>query len=250
MGQVPVVPTDKKRVHGIYGSGRLARHLIHYLSNINIPLVVTSRAQSPLLDDAAEALEPSDVIWLAVSDTAIRPMYDLLRAHPLLGQKIFVHASGAYFDSEISGFHWLQSFGTTLYPLERYRKIALIADLKSNPYSFPELPNPLYRIKPENKARYHALCSLAGNFSVLLWQKLARDFQNTLGLPKEAWTPYLEQVFLNLAETPDTALTGPLVRGDERTLNAHLNALATDPYGSVYEAFISAYQNSKSENHS
>jgi hypothetical protein len=44
-----------------------------------------------------------------------------------------------------------------------------------------------------------------------------------------------------------TALTGPLVRNDQKTLQKNLQALKHDPFEKIYENFILCYQKLKEE---
>src|SRR5690606_25694883 len=107
----------------------------------------------------------------------------------------------------------------------------------------PGLKNKAYEIDPEQKGLYHALCSLAGNFTVMLWEKAFSDFERRLGLPKEVLTPFLHRTAANLANSSGekSVLTGPLVRGDQVTIERHLGVLNGDPYREVYAAFVAAY---------
>jgi predicted short-subunit dehydrogenase-like oxidoreductase (DUF2520 family) len=54
----------------------------------------------------------------------------------------------------------------------------------------------------------------------------------------------------NILLDPASALTGPLVRGDQQTLEKNLLALQEDPFQKVYESFIACYQNIQSRGNS
>jgi hypothetical protein len=87
---------------------------------------------------------------------------------------------------------------------------------------------------------------MGGNFTTLLWRKVFEDAERRLGLERELFYPYLEQVTRNLVSSPDP-LTGPLSRGDERTVTRHLDALGGDPFAEVYRAFVNAYRAAREE---
>ena len=78
---------------------------------------------------------------------------------------------------------------------------------------------------------------MSGNFTGLLWERVFREFESELGLPKAALLPYMERVFANLADN-DGVVTGPLVRRDRQTIESNLQALADNPLGDLYQAFL------------
>ena len=87
-----------------------------------------------------------------------------------------------------------------------------------------------FEIDDEGRAAYHAAASLASNFLVTL-QAAAESIAAGAGLePAEAralLVPLLRRTVDNLAELgPERALTGPLARGDERTVEAQRAAVA------------------------
>lgn len=136
------------------------------------------------------------------------------------------------------------TFGPELYDLDTYRRIAFVLDAGGSPLHelFPGLPNPSFTIPAGERAYYHALCVMAGNFSVLLWRKLFDELQQRFGIPATAAYPYLAQMAANLQRDPAGALTGPLVRRDLETIHANLKALEGDPFHAIYSAFARAYE--------
>ena len=87
-----------------------------------------------------------------------------------------------------------------------------------------------FEIDDEGRAAYHAAASLASNFLVTL-QAAAESIAAGAGLePSEAralLVPLLRRTVDNLAELgPERALTGPVARGDERTVEAQRAAVA------------------------
>jgi len=175
------------------------------------------------------------VILLLVSDPAIE---EQAARYP---GRTCIHCSGSLLSDTVHGMHPLMSFGRELYPRAAYERIPFVAeDADLFRRVFPALPNPVYAIRRADKARYHALCAMAGNFTGFLWAKLFQEFPATLGIPAEAAIPYLEQVCRNIAAAPtqpERFLTGPIVRGDRHAVEKHLEALGDEPYRAVYEAF-------------
>lgn len=225
----PAPPGAAAGPFGIVGDGRVATHFVHYFRLAGIPFRQWSR-RSPAAD-----LADCPVILLLVSDPAIE---ELASRYP---GRTRIHFSGSFNSADVHGMHPLMSFGRELYSLPDYERIPFVVeDTVLFRGVFPRLPNPCYGIRREDKARYHALCAMAGNFTGFLWARLFEQFPAMLGIPPEAAIPYLEQVCRNIAAAPtrpETFLTGPIVRHDTQAVEKHLAALEGDPYRAVYEAF-------------
>ena len=230
--------------YALLGGGRLARHMRHYLSLLNLPVSGWARDPKSALnthgiDDARARLratiEPASHVLLLVSDAAIP---EVIRRYPFLQEKKLVHCAGALSFPGIAGAHPLMTFSNDLYDLERYREVPFVVE---SGHRFgellPGLPNPHFEIAPEHKARYHALCVMAGNFTQLLWQAVAARFDG-MDLPAAALEPYLRQVAENFIVARGSAITGPLSRGDGVTIERNLGALAGDGLQGLYRAFL------------
>jgi predicted short-subunit dehydrogenase-like oxidoreductase (DUF2520 family) len=138
--------------------------------------------------------------------------------------------------------HPLMTFGHKLYAAEAYREITFVTERgrASFDHLFPELSNPHVAIDRVDRPLYHALCVLAGNGSTLLWRKAFGEFHR-MGIPGTALETYLEAIASNLAASGDP-LTGPMARGDERTIRRNLEALEGDPYREVYRTLADAHR--------
>jgi hypothetical protein len=62
-----------------------------------------------------------------------------------------------------------------------------------------------------------------------------------LNLPKEILLPYLERVSQNIHVDVATALTGPWIRGDIKTIERNQNALAGTPLRALYSAMFNTF---------
>lgn len=154
-----------------------------------------------------------------------------------------IHFSGALVTKKAFGAHPLMTFGPELYTLEKYLAIPFVVDAKAPPFGalLPGLHNPSVRLSPQKKAKYHALCVMAGNFSCILWQKLFDSLADEFRIPPHTADMYLRQQTENLLGDYKNALTGPLARGDQDTIKKNLKSLEGDAFHAVYSAFIKAY---------
>lgn len=234
--------------YALLGSGRLARHLVHYFRAEGIEANAWARQPDPAFNTVdvtvypdprarlEAAIEPCTHALLLISDDALE---SFIREHDFLQRKILIHCSGALVLKQAHSAHPLMTFSHALYEPEVYRRIPFVTEANGPGFSelFPALSNPSYALAPEKKALYHAYCVVSGNFTGLLWERVFREFETELGLPKAALLPYMECVFANLA-SDDGVVTGPLVRKDMQTIRCDLRALSDNPLRDLYEAFL------------
>ncbi|MCF6226267.1 MAG: DUF2520 domain-containing protein [Xanthomonadales bacterium] len=231
----------------IIGGGRLARHFSHYFRLLGIPHTQWQRTptDNPCADKTLlkQVIANASHILLLISDQAIT---EFVAENGFLADKILIHCSGANSYPSIAGVHPLMTFGEELYDLATYEAIPMVCEASSRvdfqfPQLFPQLKNPVHIIPPEQKALYHAYCVCAGNFSQLLWQMSADGMQSRLGLPVEVLEPYLQKSLENFFSQGPTALTGPLARGDQKTIDANLAALKNQPLAAIYKQFSKTF---------
>lgn len=228
MGQVPS--------YGIIGGGRVAKHVSHYFGLENVSFKAWSRDS---LKPIQESLRDADVILLLVSDGAIEKVID---ENPFLKSRSLVHFSGSHISTRAWGAHPLMTFTNQLYDLDFYRKIPFIVEKgKAFRNYFPDLKNPSYSIKIEDKNLYHAMCVLSGNFTTIMWNKMFETLEDRFHIPRQAAYLYLEKITENLKDLGPQALTGPLVRHDVETIAKNLKALQSDPFEKVYRAVADIY---------
>jgi predicted short-subunit dehydrogenase-like oxidoreductase (DUF2520 family) len=229
------VPSDTPYL--LIGNGRLSRHLQRYLSLESIRFALWQRSSGLALEPL---LERARAVVVLIADDALEGFLERW-AHP--GQPLWIHCSGSLTTPLAEGAHPLMLFGDEPYDRATYRRVPFVCERgrRQFPELFPELGNPHVAIDPALKPLYHAVIAMAGNFTTLLWQKLFATAGDRLGVDRRLLYPYLEQVVHNLERSP-SPLTGPLARGDCRTVERHLEALADDPFREVYRAFVEAYR--------
>ena len=221
----------------IVGNGKMATHFGHYLSLLGVNYSQWSRNHPEI--PLESLFQHSTLTVLLISDSSIE---NFIQRHPFLKTKPVVHFSGALSIHGIYSAHPLMTFSQNLYDLDFYKQIPFILETaQENHLDF--LPNAFYEISPELKSYYHMLCVLSGNFTCILWQKFFSEFQTTFNLPKQVGELYLQQITQNIIQDHNTALTGPLIRNDSDTIRKHLNALETDEFKDIYQAFVTLFEN-------
>lgn len=210
----------------LLGSGRVARHFAHYFKLLQLPFLTWSRSAFRSPQDSQRELmavvERSTHVLLAVSDSAIASVAEPLHQ----SGRVLVHLSGALTVPGVRAAHPLMTFGENLGGLDWYRAIPFAIDAGTH-FSelLPGLPNQAFGLPTGDKALYHALCSLAGNSSYLLWRRVGDEFER-LGLPRELLRAFLHQVVENALQNGSANFTGPVARGDWNVVRAHERALS------------------------
>lgn len=215
--------------YALLGSGKLAKHLKRYLGLLGLPTVFWSRSNDSNFNSLSimdphqrliQTVQNVSHILVAVSDRSLAQFAQV--GGP---DKIRVHFSGTAAIEGMSSVHPLMTFGQNLENMDWYKSIPFItesglalADL------LPGFPNQQYCMDAKLRPLYHALCTLAGNSTFLLWQQVIAEFEHSLKLPRQILLPYLHQTVNNLQDQKN--MTGPLSRGDWNTLKEHLQVLA------------------------
>lgn len=159
-----------------------------------IPAAAAALAPGPLVGHCSGAL-----------DLGVLSPHESLTLHPLMT----VTPSGARFDGAGAAIA-----GSTRRALALAERLAL--DLGMRP--FP--------IADEDRAAYHAAASIASNFLVAL-EDAAERLAATAGVPREALVPLARAALDNWASDGSArALTGPIARGDEATVERQRRAIA------------------------
>jgi predicted short-subunit dehydrogenase-like oxidoreductase (DUF2520 family) len=214
-------------------------------------LVDGSRA----FDDPTPLVEEVELIILAVPDDAVAAvaagihMYGgqaMVHTSGVLGPEVLAPAMAA--GTQIGSFHPLVAFADTeravaalhgaTVAIEGDDQLAgLLAEMAEVIGSVP------VRLAPGAKAAYHAAAVLAAGGFVALLDAIA-ELGRVAGLDEAGalaiYGPLIEQTLGNArALGIRNALTGPMVRGDKGTLEAHLAALRAHAPG-VVDLYVAA----------
>ncbi len=206
--------------------------------------------------EAAALVDDVELVILAVPDDAVAPLAASLRLYA--GQAI-IHTSGLLgaealepalaAGSQAGAFHPLVAFANLDRALAALHGATiaiegdddLVAHLADMAEAIGGVP---VRLPPGTKAAYHAAAVLAaGGVTALL--DVIREIALVVGLDEAGamriYRPLLEQTVANAAALGIAgALTGPAVRGDAGTLQAHTAALAAGAPGALpaYRALV------------
>lgn len=225
----------------IIGDGHVAYHFSYYFHFMHLHFSQWSRSKNSSKELEALSRESTHILLL-ISDSAIENF--IKENSCVLNAKYLIHFSGRLVLENCYGVHPLMTFSNKRYKLSTYLRIPFILEEGGPGLSelLPGLKNESYAIPKEMKGYYHAICVLSGNFTTILWQKFFKELKEKFNLKKKIAYPYLEQTVENLIVKADEALTGPLARGDQETIEANLEALKDDPYKKVYEAFVEIFK--------
>jgi predicted short-subunit dehydrogenase-like oxidoreductase (DUF2520 family) len=228
-------PVDSRElpVVAVIGPGRVGRSLVRAGADAGLTASLSGRR------DALAACEGAEVALLCVPDDSIADACETISAAvpPL---RYVGHTSGATgLDAlEAAGRRGARTF--SIHPLQTVPDGAaaltgaycavtgsdsdalrlatsLAARLGMRPFPLAD----------EHRAVYHAAASIASNYLVAL-ESAATELLEATGVTdaRDLLAPLVLRTAANWAERGDDALTGPIARGDEETVERHLDAIA------------------------
>ena len=205
----------------VVGDGRVGRAIASALRAAGVEV------RGPLV--RGKTTQGAGIVLLAVPDAEIATAATAVAAGPLVG-----HLSGA----------------TTLEPLAPHEAFGMhpLTSVTDSTTSFADVPAAVagttargvevaealartlgmmpFRVADADRTAYHAAASVASNFLVTL-EAFAEDLAATAGIGRVALGPLVRATVENwLAHGASSALTGPIVRGDEETVMRQRAAVA------------------------
>lgn len=204
--------------------------------------------------DLDSLIEGSDTLFIAVSDSAIRDIWDCIAARNVKG-KVICHFSGSlssdiFSNKEHAGVsvcsvHPIYAFSNKFTAHQNLTEALFTVEgdyyaLKRMQELFQLLPNKVVKIPTEAKIKYHAAASVASNqVTGLLW--MAVELLKESGITEETAYEMLEPLVKNSISTIFSkgckeALTGPIERGDRKTVENHLDSLEGPLWNQAYRA--------------
>jgi predicted short-subunit dehydrogenase-like oxidoreductase (DUF2520 family) len=215
----------------IVGNGRLGNALACALR------AAGAQVTGPLGRDAATALarlEPpagAEAVLLCVPDGEIGAAAEAVPAGPPVGHCSGATGLGVLGPRDAFSLHPLMTVTADAPPATFAGAGAAVAG--SSP-AMLDLARALAQrlgmrsieIAPEDRSAYHAAASIASNFLVTL-EAAAERMAGTVGMGREDLLPLIRATVENWGRLGgEGALTGPVARGDERTVAAQRQAIA------------------------
>ncbi|MDN3594539.1 Rossmann-like and DUF2520 domain-containing protein [Zunongwangia endophytica] len=244
----------------LLGAGNLASHLFKaFEANkfVEIIQVFNHREEklktfSALVDTttAFSEIKEADFYIISVKDDAIAEVASQLREK----EGIVLHTSGAINMSALAN---LSNYGV-FYPLQSFSKekevnfteipIGIEANTAENLKKLKTfaatISDSVYDISSEQRRILHVAAVFANNFSNFMFTTAAEICEKH-EVPFEILQPLIQETFLKIREvSPKDAQTGPAIRNDKQTMQAHLHHLNEDQkklYKTISEAITKTY---------
>lgn len=235
----------------ILGAGRLGQGLALALGQAGREVTLVSRSMHPVAPplrlypgSRREAVARASIVLLAVPDAAIEPVaVELAGEGGITHGHAVLHLSGL---EDRSALHPLVPTGAALgsmHPLQTISDPATAPARLRGAYAgiegderalvtAEEIARSLgmipVRIPAEAKPAYHAGAAFAANYTTALVgvaERLALTAGISPDVARRLYLPLIRGAAANLEAGPVAALTGPVRRGDVKTVLAHLAAL-------------------------
>ncbi|UCE39937.1 MAG: DUF2520 domain-containing protein [Candidatus Aminicenantes bacterium] len=227
-------------------------HRITVLSDKNLPSAQESQqiiGQGEVTDENSSAARHGQWIILAVPDDAIETVAEELADSALEWQDRFVfHCSGLHTTDSLNSLEKRGALVASLHPVQSFPQ------KKPDPKAFEDiffglegkqealnlaigitrqLGGRFFILEASNKPLYHTACSMASNFLATLLDTAA-ELLSLAGLAdstsSQVLMPLVQGTLQNVNKfDAGKALTGPVVRGDEKSIAKHLEALRELP---------------------
>ena len=229
--------------YAIFGPGRVGANMAAYLEKLGHEARLIARAQAEEDRAACEdMINDADIVAAAIPDGKLEAWRDEWRE--ACGPRPMIHFSGAVSVTGMHGFHPLYSFPKTKLSADAMKSIAFACPESGPSFGeiFPGAPNPTFIVADKDRARYHALAVLSGNFVGYIWNETAKAFSGLADQPPEdILESYFKCIVDRFAENPTNSITGPIPRRDRITVEKNLASLEGDEkLKELYQAFLNA----------
>jgi len=188
----------------------------------------------------------SEIIIICTKDDEIETALQELKEFNLkIGNKIIFHTSGMHNSGIIEkygirkancgSFHPVQTFSKCNSESDRYLSgiyISLEGGKTFREYGkllIREWESETFILKPEDKVTYHLICVLSSNL-LIAYFKLISELGERIGISvnrfNKIFFPLIRTAMENMVKDGfEKSLTGPIARGDYRTIQKHKSAL-------------------------
>lgn len=241
----------------VLGSGNVAHHLISVFKSTEGIDLVQVYARHP---EALAKLLPGEKITSKISDLAMADLYIIavsdgaineIIPHLPFTERLVAHTSGSMPLQKDNG----QRNGV-FYPLQTFSKNKTI-DFKSAPICLEAeneqdfvilkqladaVSDNVYQIDSVQRRALHVAAVFCNNFTNHLYT-VGSEICKENKIPFDILKPLIQETTDKIMYlSPLQAQTGPAIRGDETTINAHLDFLKDDTMKSIYELLTQSIQ--------
>jgi predicted short-subunit dehydrogenase-like oxidoreductase (DUF2520 family) len=240
---------------GIIGAGKVGTSLAFVLKKKGFHIVGVSDAVEASLKTAEKYLGKdvlytqnnmdvvamSDTIAITTQDRVIQDIVDEINAKAeRLDGKLIFHTSGADPSSVLMPLDKKGAFLGSFHPLQTFPDIESAIGVLQDTYIFIEgdkdavpllrhlgdhIGAKVYVVEGKDKVLYHLSAVFVCNLvSALMYA--GKGLMDKINIDFEPFIPIIEATIKNIeSKGPLAALTGPVVRGDVKTVKAHLGAI-------------------------
>lgn len=260
---------SKKTKIVFIGAGKIASSLAPAMikSGYNVSAVISRNIKAAkklavkyktlLYSDNFEMLNNfKGIIFLTVPDSSLESLAEELSRQKLLFRDcFFVHTSGALSSSALNSLQKKKSLTASLHILQSFPSIEkkdITGSYSAVESSFPEAVNFLkklskslflipFELNKKEKIRYHLAAVFASNFINAALYGSAKLFGGIRNIPAEhykVFEPIITSVIDNIKKDGAVmALSGPIERGDIKTIKEHLSLLKQSDM-ELYSSYI------------
>lgn len=259
---------------GFIGAGKVANAFGLYLTSkkLNVEYVYSKTHASAVnmakltyssyCETTKELVEKSDVVFITTGDSEIANVSDIVASELklksdsetyVLKEKTFIHMSGALTSDELLELRKLGASCYSLHPLQSFAERGkAINELPTTVFSIEgdtqnenikriliAMGNEIIELSKENKVKYHIAACISSNYLVTLLNSSIEIFDE-IGIDRKtaikALMPLINGALSNFESfNLEDALTGPIKRGDYKTIERHVNDLENSKFKELYE---------------
>lgn len=243
---------------GIVGAGKVGCSIGRYLKEQGIPVAGYCSRTKESVDFAAtftdtavfsslgELAAQSEILFITTPDDTIKEVWKRIKKESIQN-KIICHFSGSLSSAVFSNRRETGAFACSIHPMyafssktTSYKQLNQILFTMEGDAEALSVMKPLFEkagnkvcvIDPDKKGRYHAAASMVSNMMVGLYQ-MGLTMLTDCGFSSEDAAELIAPLVRGnmdslLATSPEQALTGPIERGDEETVERHLSLLTEE----------------------
>jgi predicted short-subunit dehydrogenase-like oxidoreductase (DUF2520 family) len=232
----------------------LSKHQLAHIGGIVTSSLATSLASVEFIGEgsaytAIKELPPADIYFITTPDDIIESISNqLVNENILKREAIVVHCSGSLSSAVLVKAKSVACYIASLHPLKSFADPGMSVNNFAGTYCaiegdveatslltalFEKIGALVFDVKKENKGLYHAAGVIANNYLVTLHYHAVLCYQAAgvnENVAKKIVSMLMNDALKNVDELNyETALTGPIQRGDIHTIMNHLAALNNKP---------------------